>query len=87
MNNLLLIIIFIGIVFFIYNMNKPKPSNTPIRKLPDWLKTSLPKGDNYFHLKTLVETKGKEKQEIDKARSKTSKSSIARPSIKPKFKR
>ena len=39
-------------------MNKAKPSNTPIRKLPDWLKTSLPKGDNYFHLKTLVEKHG-----------------------------
>jgi lipoyl synthase len=29
--------------------------NTPIRSLPDWLKTSLPKGVNYFRLKTLVE--------------------------------
>ena len=39
-------------------MNKAKPSNAPIRKLPDWVKTSLPKGDNYFHLKTLVEKHG-----------------------------
>ena len=40
------------------NMNKAKPSYTPIRKLPDWLKTSLPKGANYFRLKTLVDKHG-----------------------------
>ena len=39
-------------------MNKAKPSYTPIRKLPDWLKISLPKGNNYFRLKTLVEKHG-----------------------------
>ena len=39
-------------------MNKVKPSNNPIRQLPDWLKTPLPKGVNYFRLKTLVEKHG-----------------------------
>ena len=39
-------------------MNKSKPFYTSIRKLPDWLKTSLPKGANYFRLKTLVEKHG-----------------------------
>ena len=39
-------------------MNKIKSSFAPRRKLPDWLKTSLPKGANYFRLKTLVEKYG-----------------------------
>ena len=36
-------------------MNKTKSSFAPRRKLPDWLKTSLPKGASYFRLKALVE--------------------------------
>ncbi len=36
-------------------MNKIKSSFAPRRKLPDWLKTSLPKGASYFRLKALVE--------------------------------
>jgi lipoyl synthase len=36
-------------------MNKAKSFHAPIRNLPDWLKTSLPKGVNYFRLKNLVE--------------------------------
>jgi lipoyl synthase len=39
-------------------MKNPKPFHPSIRKLPDWLKTSLPKGDNYFRLKTLVDKHG-----------------------------
>jgi len=39
-------------------MNKIKSSFAPRRKLPDWLKTSLPKGASYFRLKTLVEKYG-----------------------------
>ena len=39
-------------------MNKTKPSYPSIRSLPDWLKTSLPKGVNYFRLKKLVEKHG-----------------------------
>ena len=39
-------------------MAKAKPSYTSIRKLPDWLKTSLPKGANYFRLKALVDKHG-----------------------------
>ena len=39
-------------------MNKSKPSYASIRKLPNWLKTSLPKGANYFRLKSLVEKHG-----------------------------
>ena len=35
-------------------MNKIKSSFAPRRKLPDWLKTSLPKGASYFRLKALV---------------------------------
>ncbi|SVE09638.1 uncharacterized protein METZ01_LOCUS462492, partial [marine metagenome] len=36
-------------------MNKTISSFSPMRRLPDWLKTSLPKGVNYFRLKALVE--------------------------------
>ena len=36
-------------------MNKTKSSFASLRKLPDWLKTSLPKGASYFRLKALVE--------------------------------
>lgn len=39
-------------------MNKIKSSFAPRRKLPDWLKTSLPKGASYFRLKSLVEKYG-----------------------------
>jgi len=39
-------------------MKKSKPFYTSIRKHPDWLKTSLPKGASYFRLKTLVEKHG-----------------------------
>jgi len=35
-------------------MNKAKSSFASVRKLPDWLKTSLPKGASYFRLKALV---------------------------------
>ena len=36
-------------------MKNSKLFHASIRKLPDWLKTSLPKGANYFRLKTLVD--------------------------------
>jgi len=36
-------------------MNKAIHSFSPEPRLPDWLKTSLPKGVNYFRLKALVE--------------------------------
>ena len=39
-------------------MKNSKPFHASIRKLPDWLKTSLPKGANYFRLKTLVDKHG-----------------------------
>ena len=39
-------------------MNKAKSSYTSIRSLPDWLKTSLPKGVNYFRLKKMVDQHG-----------------------------
>ena len=39
-------------------MNEVKSSFAPRRKLPDWLKTSLPKGASYFRLKVLVEKYG-----------------------------
>ena len=39
-------------------MNKAKSSYTSIRSLPDWLKTSLPKGVNYFRLKKMVDKHG-----------------------------
>ena len=39
-------------------MNKIKFSFAHRRKLPDWLKTSLPKGASYFRLKALVEKYG-----------------------------
>jgi len=39
-------------------MSKVKSSFATRRKLPDWLKTSLPKGASYFGLKVLVEKYG-----------------------------
>ena len=39
-------------------MKNSKHFHASIRKLPDWLKTSLPKGANYFRLKTLVDKHG-----------------------------
>ena len=39
-------------------MNEIRSSFAPRRKLPDWLKTSLPKGASYFRLKALVEKYG-----------------------------
>ena len=39
-------------------MNEIRSSFAPRRKLPDWLKTSLPKGASYFRLKALVEKHG-----------------------------
>ncbi|SVE08721.1 uncharacterized protein METZ01_LOCUS461575, partial [marine metagenome] len=35
-----------------------KSPSTPYRKLPDWLKTYLPTGSNYFLLKKMVKTHG-----------------------------
>ena len=34
------------------------PSSIPSRSLPDWLKVSLPKGDNYFRLKASIHKRG-----------------------------
>ncbi|SVE00139.1 uncharacterized protein METZ01_LOCUS452993, partial [marine metagenome] len=39
-------------------MNKSKSYPIPSRQLPDWLKTPLPKGKNYFRLKTLAHKHG-----------------------------
>ncbi|MBT6602177.1 MAG: lipoyl synthase [Nitrospina sp.] len=39
-------------------MNQIKSSVSHHRRLPDWLKTSLPKGNDYFRLKSLVEKHG-----------------------------
>ena len=39
-------------------MNEIRSPFAPRRKLPDWLKTSLPKGASYFRLKALVEKSG-----------------------------
>ena len=47
-----------GEIFVFINMKKSKPFYTSIRKHPDWLKTSLPKGASYFRLKTLVDKHG-----------------------------
>ena len=40
-----------------------------------------------YYAKTLVKTKETEAKQIEKARSTASKSNIARPGVKPKFKR
>jgi len=39
-------------------MHETRPSSIPSRRLPDWLKVSLPKGENYFRLKTLIQKHG-----------------------------
>ena len=39
-------------------MNKDNFLYNKSKRLPDWLKTSLPKGENYYHLKKLVDRYG-----------------------------
>ncbi len=37
---------------------QPGPPTPPARRLPDWLKAPLPQGENYFRLRSLVESRG-----------------------------
>ncbi|KMP11484.1 lipoyl synthase [Candidatus Nitromaritima sp. SCGC AAA799-A02] len=39
-------------------MKETTPPSVPVRRLPDWLKASLPRGENYFRLKSLTRKHG-----------------------------
>ena len=45
-------------IYYVMSLNKDYFVPNKLRRLPDWLKTSLPKGENYHQLKKLVDRYG-----------------------------